>query len=139
MEVYAVNSGTYSDYRICGIFSTRQKAEEFMQFVRESDYNEIEVYEIDPPIVDLIKRGYSIWRVLMRIDGTTERISKVDNEYYNVSDIGYHIWRRTEATAYKGKGIPDVLQSTVWAKTEKQAVKIVNEQRIKMIATGEWT
>lgn len=138
-KVYAVNSGSYSDYRICGIFSTQEKAAAFMQYVRETDYNDIEVYELDPPTVDLIKRGYSIWRVLMLRDGTTERIDKVYPEYFNVSDVGNpFLWRRTQAPAYLGKGIPDAWQSTVWAKTEKQAIKIVNEQRLQLIALGKW-
>ena len=48
------------------------------------------------------------------------------------------IWRRTQAPAYKGKGIPDALNGSVLAKDEKHAVKIANEQRTQMIALGRW-
>lgn len=138
-QVFAVNSGSYSDYRINAIFSSRELANEYMDAVKQHDYNEIEVYEVDPPTVDLLKRGYSVWRVLMLHDGTTERIDRTENGYYDVEYAPSHrIWRRTEAPAYFGKGIPDALQSSVWAKTEKQAVKIVNEKRTQMIANGEW-
>jgi hypothetical protein len=43
------------------------------------------------------------------------------------------------APAYRGKGFPDVLNATVWAKDAKHAAKIVNEYRTQMIANGEWT
>ena len=138
-KVFAVNSGSYSDYGINAIFSSRKLAEEYMAAVKNNDYNEIAVYELDPPTVNLIRSGYSVWCVLMLNDGTTERINREENDYYAIDDVPKHwIWKRTEAPAYKGKGIPDALQSTVWAKTEKAAVKIVNEKRAQMIANGEW-
>lgn len=138
-QVFAVNSGSYSDYKVDAIFSSRELAQEYMDTVKQNDYNEIEVYKVDPPTVDLIRRGYSVWCVLMLHDGTTERIKRTENDYYNVGYAPSHsIWERTKALAYKGKGIPDALNSMVWAKTEKQAVKIVNEKRVQMIANGEW-
>lgn len=137
-KVYAVNAGSYSDYRVEAIFSTRKLAEAFMKAVPESDYNEIAVFELNPPTADLIKRGYKIWQVHMLIDGTTEIVHKTDTDLYAVTTTGHSIWRRTQAPAYRGKGIPDILTSTVWAKTEKQAIKIVNEHRVQMIANGEW-
>jgi hypothetical protein len=136
--VYVVSSGSYSDYRINAIFSTKKLAEEFKRVVSDSDYNAIEVYELDPNTTDMIKRGYSIWLVHMLIDGSTERVRKSETTRYDVENMGHSIWRRTQAPAYKGKGIPDILTSTVWAKTEKQAIKIVNEHRTQMIANGKW-
>ena len=118
---------------------TEKLAKKYMAAVKNSDYNEIEVYELDPQAADLIQRGYSVWRVLMLHDGTTERADRTDNDYYQVEGADTHwVWERTKAEAYKGKGIPDALDSKVWAKTEKQAVKIVNEKRVQMIASGEW-
>lgn len=137
-NVYAVNSGSYSDYRIDAIFTTRKKARDFMKAVPSGDYNDIAEFELDPPTVDLIKRGYSIWVVHMLRDGNTEKINRFENDTYNVSTIGHFLWKRSEAPAFKGKGVKDILVSKVWAKTENQAVKIANEQRIQMIASGEW-
>jgi len=138
-RVYTVSSGCYSDYRVNAIFSTKKLAKEFKRLVPDSDYNDIEEYELDPPTADLIKRGYSIWIVHMLIDGTTERVDRAEVCLYNVTREEHSIWRRTQAPAYKDKGIPDILISTVWAKTEKQAIKIVNEHRTQMIANGQWT
>lgn len=137
-QVFAVSSGSYSDYRVNAIFSSKELAQEYMNAVKDSDYNEIEEYTLDPPTADLIRRGYLVWNVLMLHDGTTERVTRTENGLYDVDAPRHWIWKRTEAPAYKGKGIPDALQSSVWAKTEKQAVKIANEKRAQMIANGEW-
>lgn len=138
-KVYAVSSGSYSDYRVDAIFSSRKLAEDFIATIKDNNYNDIEEYEIDPPTVDLICRGYSVWRVHMLKDGTTERVERMGNDKYDVMNIGHAIWERTKAPAYQGKGIPDILTSTVWAKTKRQAIKIVNEKRTQMIAEGKWT
>lgn len=136
--IYAVNSGSYSDYRIVALFSTKKAARTYMSAVKDSDYNDIEEYELDPDTADLIRRGYSVWRVRMLRDGTVEKVDRTDNDSYDVQDIGDHIWERTKAPAYKGKGIQDALESTVWAKTEKAAIKIANEHRTQMVALGKW-
>jgi hypothetical protein len=143
-KIYAVSSGDYSDYRVNALFSSKKLAEEFIEVMQKDnlyggDYYGIEEYELDPPTVDLIKRGYSVWSVLMLQDGTVERTHKTDNDKYDVSNAGFcRIWERTKAPAFKGKGIPDALNMKVWAKTEQAAIKIVNEKRAQMIAMGEW-
>jgi hypothetical protein len=137
--LYAVSSGSYSDYSVDAIFSSKEKATEFMRMVPDGDYNGIEVYELDPPYVDKIKKGYSIWDILMLRDGTVERVHRSELRKWEVLRSSEpRIWQRTKAPAYKGKGIPDCLQVSVWAKTEEQAVKIANEKRVEMIAMGKW-
>jgi|JI10StandDraft_1071094.scaffolds.fasta_scaffold1460494_1 hypothetical protein len=138
-KIYAVNSGSYSDYRVVALFSTPERAQEFMAAVPDSDYNGVEEFELNPDTADLIKRGYSLWLVHMLRDGNTERVEQLKLSLYGVDDVGHHIWRRTQAPAYKSRGIPDCLTSTVWAKSEEAAVKIVNEYRARMIASGEWS
>ena len=138
-KIFAVSSGSYSDYRVNAVFSTEELAQEYMDVVKQSDYNDIEEYEVDPPAVNLLRSGYSVWRVLMLHDGVVESVARTENEYYDVEGTPRHwIWERTQAPAFKNKGIPDALDSRVWAKTEKQAVKIVNEKRTEMIANGRW-
>lgn len=141
--IYAVSSGEYSDYRITALFSTRDLAQAYIDAVKRpdgySDFNDIEEYELDPDTADLMRRGFSVWNVLMLHDGTVERVGRSDNSLYDVQDAPSHyIWPRSTAPGYKGTGAVDGLQSKVWAKTEKAAVKIVNEKRLQMIASGEW-
>ena len=58
-KVYIVTSGEYSEYYIDAVFSTRKKAEEFV------DYNgpsfEIEEYEMDVPFEKSVK----LWKVTL--------------------------------------------------------------------------
>jgi len=142
--IYAVSSGSYSDYRVNALFSSKKLAKEFIEAMEKDtiyggDYNDIEEYELDPPTVDFIKRGYSVWNVLMLQDGTVERTHKTDNDKYDIGDVGScRIWERTKAPAYRGKDILDALNMKVWAKTEQAAIKIVNEKRAQMIAAGKW-
>jgi len=137
-KVYAVSAGSYSNYRVNAIFSTRKRAEAFKRAVPDDAYNDIEEYELDPPTADLLKRGYSVWLIHMLIDGNIEIVKKRETRLDDVDYVGYDIWRRSQALAFQGTGIPDILTATVWAKTEKQAIKIVNEHRARLIATGIW-
>lgn len=138
--IYAVTSGSYSDYRVVALFSTREKAQDYKDTVLKNEYDSgIEEYQLDPDTTDLLRRGYAVWRVIMLRDGSTERVYRPDNGRYDVEDApSFHIWKRTEASAYIGKGIPDALAASVWAKSEKAAIKITNEKRAQMIASGEW-
>lgn len=136
--IYAVTAGCYSDYRVVALFSSKELAKEFMDAIPDDYYNPVEKFELNPPTADLIARGYSVWNVHMLRGGDTERVERTENGLYNVRGIGHSIWRRSKAPAYKGSGKQDCLISSVWAKTEKQAVKIANEHRTQMIANGQW-
>ena len=48
MKVYIVTSGDYDDYRIAEVFSTKEKAEEYIEYFGD-DYR-IEEYNLDNPI-----------------------------------------------------------------------------------------
>jgi hypothetical protein len=135
--IYAVSAGSYSDYRVVALFTTVELAEEFMAAVPYADYNNITEFDLDPKTPDLIRRGYSIWRVLMLRDGTTEQVSCKGVGLFEVIDIGHSMWRRSEMPYLRIKA-PDCLVSTVWAKSAEGAVKIANEHRTQMIASGEW-
>jgi hypothetical protein len=135
--IYAVNRGSYSDYSVRALFSTKEKAEAYMEEFPDGEYNALEEYTLDPDSVSLKAKGYQLWHVLMLRDGSVERVNAQD--WYFVHEAPRHwIWRRTHAAAYAAKGIPDALNSTVLARDEKHAVKIANEKRVQMIADGEW-
>lgn len=139
ITIYAVNVGQYSDYRVVALFSARQGADDFMAVVKD-DYNAVDTYELDPPIVYQLQYGYRVWSVYMRRDGTSEEVEAQEIDGDSIGAIGQHyIWRRsTIADAYRKQTLADVLTSHVLAKTKKQAIKIVNQQRTQMIAEGKW-
>jgi len=129
-KVYAVSAGAYSDYRVVAIFTTEELAKDFMTTVTDTTYNDIEEYALNPKSADLVRRGYSVWAVLMTQDGTVVRTHNGVNSYDVTDSEGFYWWRGP-------RGEP-VLRSVAWAKTEKQAIKIANDRRTQLIASGRW-
>ena len=130
--VFALQDGDYSDYHVIGIYTTRSKA----KVVQSKFGGTIDEWPIDPGY-HAINAGLTTWLVLMLRDGTTEHIERWDVSGYDLAG-SCKLWRRSKALFYKGTNTPDCLDATVWAKDEKHAIKIVNENRTQMIADGKW-
>ena len=62
-EVFIVTCGEYSDYRIDAIFSTNNKAEEYVQ--QKGDYYRIETHSVDSEVVNVSDK---VWVVELRIN-----------------------------------------------------------------------
>lgn len=98
-DVFVVTSGCYSDYRIVGIFSTRDLAEAFLKEAsreRYSDYNDIDVVTLDskkPPEL----------RPLFRCDINilTGEITNCGREMIDADDCHGRGWAYLDA---KGQG-----------------------------------
>lgn len=137
--VFVIEQGSYSDYRVVGVYTTRRAAEMVCTAINANEtWEKAEVSEWPlNPAADALNAGQSQHRVLMRRDGTVEECKRQDIRTYELTGE-CHIWRRSTAPAYRGKGVPDVLQATVWAEDVPHAIKIVNERRGQMIAMGEW-
>lgn len=119
-KVFVVTQGDYSDYHILAVFSTREKAEEYAQ-AREA---EIEEFELDamPTTGEL---GLAWYYVSMDRDGDTHWVACLkDNQFNNAP--------RTELGVNR-------MSVHVAAKSKEHAVKIANERRVQLIASGEWT
>lgn len=137
-SIWVIEQGEYSDYRVVGVFTSKENAESVKSAINHGSYDDATVaeWELDP-CVDEINKGYNPFIVIMLKDGTVERCDQRELSGYSLSTSAW-VWRRTEAPAYKGKGIPDALNANVLARNSKHAIKIANELRTKMIATGEW-
>lgn len=61
-KIYIVTEGEYSDYHICAVYSTREKAEEYVQ-CKGTDYK-IEEHDLD----EEIKREVKLWCVVFDLD-----------------------------------------------------------------------
>lgn len=137
-KVWIIEQGCYSDYHVVGIFSTREKAQRVCDWVNAMEpYDRAEIAEraLDP-VVDELNAGLRQWRVHMLRDGSTEYIKQQDSTYG--MEGACELWDRPNAPAHKGKNMPVVLTATVWATDADHAIKVVNERRVKMIASGEW-
>ena len=128
MKIYAVSEGRYSDYRIVALFSSSDKAQEFID---EIHGDRIEEYELDPPDVDMRRQGYRVWYISMQRNGDLHLAA----DGYNSNDI-------EEDPEIKCHYVPYLQEyacyRTLWAKSKEHAIKIVNEQRAQLIAEGKW-
>lgn len=131
--VWVIEQGSYSDYRVVGVFSSRENAEKVLALLDKSPSNEAAIAEwpLDPVVAE-INQGLRQWDVVMLRDGAVEKIEPGTVESYNIAgDI--RVLRR----GYPDRP-PEALYATLWAKDEAHAVKIVNEHRQQWITDGRW-
>jgi hypothetical protein len=112
--VYLVTSGEYSDYRVDGVYSTKELAEKAKIALGDVD---IETYVLDE-FADHLNQGLSLWQV---------EISKCDNGESRT-------WKTSRPTTWIGF---KSLNLAIWAKDEQHALKIASEKRAIYLATGE--
>jgi hypothetical protein len=130
-KVYIATEGCYSDYHIVTVFLNKKKAELFAEYFKDMEIEEFDVYDktkIDE-LMRCLKLKRDIYFVRMDIDGKTDLVMKEDWGFY---------W--FELTMRKKPDFNDwgLLCVYVLAENEKDAVKIVNERRVQLIANNEW-
>ena len=128
--VYLVSDGHYSDYHQLGIYTTRELADQARVFFNAD--NDVEEWELD--VIPKHPHGLLAWTVYMDRNGNLPS----GNVY-----VGNGV-RRDSVDGFEPTWIPCSKNGTVvcfrvWAKDEDHAVKIANEQRIGLLASGEWT
>ena len=124
-KMYVLTVGEYSDYRVLGVFSSPELAEEVYAKRKDigRDYcHSVEEYFLnnDPNAPE----GMKPCSVIMRRDGsvTNIQINPDGSSTYEDQFISEKIDRRFY----------------MWARDDKHAVKIANERRTKMIAENQW-
>jgi hypothetical protein len=129
-KIYAVSSGTYSDYSIRALFSTRELAELFIARhpLRYESWNEIEEYSLDSGVAQL-RAGSSFYHVQMDDNGDCEGGAEIST--YNFDAVPdselrpYPPHRKIPKRFFNWYG---------WALTPEHAVKCANEHRIALLA-----
>lgn len=131
--VYLVTSGEYSDYGVHAVFSTKEKAEAFVDAIdwgmcSLSNYkphiNEYPLDCMDERFQDELK----FFKVWMDRDGNTRKIEQPKPSTDDIALLPYREWSADSDT---GNSF-----SSMWAKDESHAVKIANERRTRWIAEG---
>lgn len=147
--VYAVSSGSYSDYGINAVFSTEEKAQEYIDsmsntgYYHRSDYG-IEEWGLDPTCIKP-REGYSWYSVQLYIKtGDVFRVGLLSHqagwsnepqdkfiEKFTVDQITRH-HSNDEAGHIMVNGkqqLASIYGCNVEARDEKHAIKIANERR----------
>ena len=137
-KLWMVTDGDYSAYHVCGIFSTKDRAEYAKRaFMAENDIEEIMLDEMPEH-----PKGYLQYLVFMERDGTVQEITQLPigeitfSPWYGDVDFEYKKYHKTAAIL--GPGIIKNMRWEVMAEDEKHAIKIVNEKRLMMLANNEW-
>lgn len=153
MKVYLVSSGEYSSYGINCVFSTKEKAEEYINLSIEygnynKDYFDIEEYDLDPEIK--IPHNYKFKYFYTVYTDKEGNISHYGSGQTSISILNPEENERLcftrssgEITGWFGNDKSDrdykiVLMGTINANDLEHAIKIIGEKRIKLITENKW-
>lgn len=134
-EVFVVTEGTYSNYGICAIFSTRPLAEAFVEkFVDDYDDAEIEVWPLD--VINAKEKNLYHIRMLRSGD-----IVEIHTNAYGgppTMDGGTDTYTAKPWRRFGLDGVELIFYTSVITETQEKAIKIANERRTRFIADGKW-
>ena len=124
-KVYIITYGDYSDYTICAVFSTRDKAEEYIQ--QHGDTYRIEEYSVDEEI-----EQSEIWSVeIGMLSHNIKRCESVSDSWHNDKVDKFRIFE-------------PVLSSDEWsikfvlrADSMNRAIKVANERVAQIVANKD--
>lgn len=130
--IFLVTRGSYSDYSVCAAFTTREKAQEFIDKWEAqkaagkclyTDFNDIETYSLDGE-----------WRP---DEHTCEMLRDGTVHSYKVGPSTLH---QRGSGLIGNKNFPPRRLSfvTYGDKTMEQVVKAANEMRVQLIAMNQW-
>ena len=129
--IWVIEQGEYSDYRVVGLFSSKRNADLVAQHINSNTTNErmlatVSEWLLDPAVSEL-NAGLSRFEVSMCLDGTVQQCDNYDIKFGSFGvDSHVEVW-----------GSGTYVHAVVWAKDSTHAMKIVNEQRLQMIASGQ--
>lgn len=125
--VYVITTGEYSDYSICAIFSTKEKANEFIQ-QHGTEYS-VEEYNLDEEVVKEVQ--------LWRINFSLKDYSLVEVSALGYRDKDYQDKCRDTCSVYETFHDGNCIKFFVDADSMDKAIKIVSE-RFAAIKANEY-
>jgi len=127
-KIYILTEGSYSDYHIVGVAEDKETAE----LLSEKWDCGIEEYNINTIEDAKYIQNKTLYEVTMWKNGNSE----VKKDSYGTSDAypepTFRIWGGVCC------GIETIVDINCWADSPEHAVKIANEKRAELIATGRW-
>lgn len=124
--IYIITKGSYSDYHICAVASTQERAEQLRKMY--SDHYEmanIEEYEIDVPSDEYYNKIPTLyWEVVLKRDGSLmylETYYDEPNQHIKIQE-GRWNWQESLTVSY------------IQTDTQEQAIKIAQDKRAQYLA-----
>ncbi|TAL45462.1 MAG: hypothetical protein EPN91_02290 [Salinibacterium sp.] len=128
-SVWWIEDGAYSNYAVLGVFSSEQNAHTALQELRSKTADIVEV-TLDGGI-DMLKQGLHIFVVTMCRDGSIESLLQPHTFNVDDDDVKPHLYKDALSEGF-------LMHINVWAKSEKHAIKVANEHRTMLVASGKW-
>ena len=125
-KIYIVTSGEYSDYNIEAVFSTREKAEEYIQ--QHGTHYRIEPHGVD----EEVKKNNNIWWVDMRLDNFELQDCGISYSTNNYTDKDKDIFKYIDGWNKKG-----VIRQYIEADCMDRAIKIASERMAQIKANKD--
>lgn len=125
-KVYVVTAGDYSDYHIEGIFDSREKAEEYINYSSDSDLNDIKEYNLNELKPDKSEKLF-------------ELRSGFDNIDFKVTGCMSNTMLYKDLMCFKAStswGDEDQVVFFVRSETRERAIKIASE-RLRQVKAEE--
>ena len=129
-KVYSVSSGLYSDFHIMAVFTTEAMANAYVAAAKQLEDPSVTEWEVDQPI----EWGY-LTQLLMDRQGATYHVR---TRWRSVTEAGYTLCRdgNTSQALHSAVVTGDAPPNDP-AHVER-AIKVTNEIRTRLIASGEW-
>lgn len=115
-KAYVVTAGEYSDYRIEGVFSSREKAEEYINHSTDKDLNGIDEWVLDEKKPD---KGEKIFRVTSSFDKIDFHVSGIEHYSIEYKDLMHY---------YIDGNRNHNINFYIYTNTRDRAIKIASEQ-----------
>lgn len=123
-KVWVATSGSYSDYGVDAVYSSKELADEYYKANAGGEANEPKEFALNEmmDIIQKYRNGYQLYNVIMKADGTN-------------SDVYLTDVRRKEEFYLNNTYAKD-FYCCCFATSPEHAVKICNEKRIQYLATN---
>lgn len=131
-KIYIITEGEYSDYHITGVAEDRETAELLIKNWGRGQYI-IEEYYINSLDDAKTIQNKTKFEVTMWKNGNSNVMKSNYQEGGFLQDPRFFFWGGMQTG-----GIEVVMELEVWANSKEHAVKIANEKRSRLIASGEW-
>lgn len=123
--IYIVTDGSYSDYGIRSVFSSKERAQAYIDERCKS--GDIEEWGLDDWL-DERQQGLKFYSVHMQLTGDGAKVKEDEPpSCYQNGWIGRPL----------NGHMPDWFAMTIWAKDAEHALKIANDRRREKIANGD--
>ena len=126
--IWGVSSGSYSDYIVEALFSSKEKAQEFLdEYIKLEPEARLDEFDYDP------EPPKAVQVIEVRI-----------TEKGDVVRVFGPLWRQEGSVGFQWYGLNDYSCSTrvmswvVATSEEERAIKVVNEKRAIILANGAW-